>query len=75
MLVGGGKEEHVARLDERAVVGIEHGAVEPFLDPVCEPAGVEPVLKLPVSFVVEAAHRPIMRLRRSGVQQTAELPG
>ena len=56
MLVGRREEEHVARLDERAVVVVERVAVEPLLDPVGEPPRVEAVLKLTVSLVVEIGH-------------------
>ena len=56
VLVGRREEEHVARLDERAVVGVEPVAIEPLLDPVGEPAGVEPVLQATVPVVVEVGH-------------------
>ena len=56
VLVRRREEEHVARLDERAIVGVERLAVDALLDPVGEPPGVELVLERAVSLVVEIGH-------------------
>ena len=61
VLVGGREEEHVAGLDERAVVVVEAIVAEPLLDPVGEAARVEAVLQLPVPVVVEVGHSEMMR--------------
>ena len=58
--VGGGEEEHVARLDEGAVVVVDRVVHDPLLDPVGEPARVEAVLEGPVAVVVDA-HEEMMR--------------
>ena len=44
MLVGSREEEHVAGLDERAVVVVEAVMADPLLDPVGEAARVEAIL-------------------------------
>ena len=62
VLVGGRDEEHVAGLDERAVVVVEAVVAEPLVDPIGQPAGVEAVLQPPVPVVVEVGHSEMMRL-------------
>ena len=60
--VGGGEEEHVARLDERAVVVVDRVVDEAVLDAVGEPTGVEPILPVPGA-LVEQRHRVIIARR------------
>src|SRR2546429_75763 len=59
VLVDGGDEEHVARLDERAIAVVDAVMDDPLLDPVGEPARVEAVLKLAALLVIQA-HRHIV---------------
>ena len=55
-----GEEEHVARLDERAVVVVDRVVHDALLDPIRQPPRVEPVLKAAVAVVVEASlHHPL----------------
>ena len=58
--IGRGEEEHVARLDERAILLVDRRVDEPRFDPVGEPAGVVPVLEAAVAVVVDA-HGEMMR--------------
>ncbi len=51
--VGRREEEHVARLDERAVAVVDRVVHDPLLDPVGEPPRVEAVLEPAVALVVE----------------------
>ena len=65
VLVRGREEEHVARLDERAVVGVDRVADDPLLEAVGEAARVEAVLQ-PAAVVVVDAHDEMMRARGGG---------
>jgi len=56
VLVGGGDEEHVHALDERAVAVADDVGHLDVLEPVGEPARVEAVLQRAASGVVELAH-------------------
>jgi len=64
--IGGCEEEHVARLDEGAVVFVDRLVHDPFLDAIGQPARVEAVLLAPVAVVVDG-HGCMMRRSRSGV--------
>ena len=75
VLVGGREEEHVARLDERAVVVVERVAEDALLDPVGEPARVEAVLELSVPLVVDVGHSEMMRYMRPRVHLTERRAG
>ena len=55
-----GDEEHVAPLDERAVVLVDHRVDDALLDPVGEAARVEAVLQPAIAFVVDG-HGGILR--------------
>ncbi len=74
VLVGGGEEEHVARFDESAVVVVERLVVDPLLDPVRQPPGVEPLLERPVPVVIEIGHSGMMRFVPPRVHLTDRVP-
>ena len=57
--VGGRDEDHVARLDERAVVLVDGLVHDALVDPVGEAARVEAILEPPVAVVVEGHGRMI----------------
>ena len=65
---------YTGRLDERAVVVVEAVAEDALPDPVGEPAGVEPVLELPVPLVVDVGHSEMMRLMPPRVHLSERVP-
>ena len=76
--VGGREEEHVARLDEGAVVLVDAVVDDPLLDPIREASRVEPVLEAATAVVVEASGscrhlRPGGGSRRPSVLRRARL--
>ena len=60
------EEEHVARLDERAVVLVDPVVDDSLLDPIRKAPRVESILKAAVALVVER-HRFIIRFVRAHV--------
>ena len=58
--VHGGEEEHVARLDERAVAVVDRVVHDSLLDPIRQPPRVESILEASVAVVVDA-HPGMMR--------------
>jgi mannose-6-phosphate isomerase-like protein (cupin superfamily) len=53
ILVGSRDEEHVSRLDERAIAGVDAVVNDSFLDPIGKPPRVETILKLPTGCAIE----------------------
>ena len=55
--VGGGQEEHIHPLDERAIVIVDRVAHQPLVDAIRQAAGVEAVLEVAVAPVIGRRHR------------------
>ena len=70
VLVRGREEEHVARLDEGAVVGVDRVPDDALLEPVGEAARVEAVLEAAAVLVIDA-HDEMMRAEGAEVHVAA----
>ena len=66
-LVHRGDEEHVQALDEILVAGHDTVLHDGFIEPVGETSGIELVLQLPVSIVVNVGHKTSCPQRKPGL--------
>ena len=71
MRIRGREEEHVARLDERAIAFVDPVVDDALLDPVGEPPGVEPVLepRLPPWYTLRIVARFLVEVQERGAEE------